>query len=161
VTLLLYASPHALALVLLACAVVWGLQQTDFPGARAVAGAVAIWLAENAVHLGYYVTRYRLARDPDGFETRVYPVRVKRQALVTAALNLGPGLWIGLVSQSPVATAIATRLGLTLMIYLSRLRVAAIEGRSVSVRGSFTRLGIDLAWMIIGALIGRLVRLWP
>jgi hypothetical protein len=160
VTLLRYVWPHTLGLVLLVSAVVWGLRQTNSPETRAVAGALAIWMAETAALGVYYANRYSLVSDPDGLEARVYPAMAKRQSWIRAMLNLGPGLWIGLVSRSPVTTAIAARLTFSLLNLLSRLRVASVERKAISVKPSFARFGIDLVWMFTGAIIGNLARLW-
>src|SRR6266536_4199158 len=101
-TILLFILPHVIGLILLLVAIVWGLTQSTSSEARAVAGALAIWLGENAVVLLYWAIRYSYAKNPDHFIVNVHAVVVKRQRLIALARNAGPGLWIGLVSRSPV-----------------------------------------------------------
>src|SRR6266542_3584027 len=125
----LYAWPHAIVLVLLLGAIAWGLGWSTSTEVRAVAGALAIWLSANVTLILYFARRYALIADLDEFWPRVHPVIVKHRIPIAVALNAGPGVWIGLTSNSPGMAALATRLVIVLIGLLNKLRLDQLERR--------------------------------
>src|SRR3954454_9659132 len=84
-TILCFALPWVLGLVILLCAIVWGLRQTNSSDVRAVAGAVGIWVSEVSALTAYICWRYELLRDADGFWLRVRPTLGKCGRLFVVA----------------------------------------------------------------------------
>jgi hypothetical protein len=165
-TFLPFALPHALGLFLLVAAILWGLGQTRYYEVKVVAGALAVWVGENATLITYWGIRYSALRDPDRFGAESEAMAMKHRTPLMVALSAGPGLWIGLVSTNPVAAVIGTRVAIVLIVLLNRLRLAQLERLAqmerepfVVTAAVFTRFVVDVTLTCGWALIGSLLRL--
>jgi hypothetical protein len=156
-SVLQFVWPWVLGFALLLGAIVWGLRQTNSSDIRAAAGALAIWIGENAAGVAFLSRGYSRGADPDDFIARVRPAVVKRWRLLAVAMNVGPGLWIGLVSRDAVATAAATRVAISLIWRLSS-RLPPAERERIITRAYLERFCVELAAICFAALIGSLLR---
>src|SRR5947209_7872134 len=129
-----FALPWVLGLVILLCAIAWGLRQTASSDVRAVAGALGIWVGEISALVAYMCWRHSLLRHPNGFWPRVRPTLVKRGRLFVVASYVSPGLWIGWTAQNPLAAVVATRLATQVVLFLNNLRMPAVERDRINWR---------------------------
>lgn len=164
VTVLLFALPHVLGLLLLLGLILWGILQTSSHEVKVVAVALAIWVGENAALLTYFGVRYSVLRDPDRFGAVFQAMAMKRRTALMVALSAGPGLWIGVGSTNPVAAVIVTRVAIVLIVLLNRFRLAQLEHLAQMEHepfvinaadfGRFVRdVTLTCGWAVIGSLL--------
>jgi hypothetical protein len=65
-----------------------------------------------------------------------------------------------LVSHSPVATAVITRLAMEILVQLNNLRLPAEEREPIGITTYLKGFAIDLTLVGFGVLVGSLFRLW-